>query len=285
MSTYIKSFATEAEYLQAKKNGLSYPNVSYVEATNVSYFNPKITKGISKSEAVLGDAVIADLNNVGYKYYCHQADYNTNDWPTTDYKVIGVVVNYDTENDVVKAISLAGMSLADPVNGTLVDQNTFGVDTMIWGTTTDISGLTNYATSGEAVSDFDGWANTQAIMEYVSDKTINPIPSGATNGVFQAAMVCQRYNPDGETAGQWYLPAAGELSNYVGLNNNAVNTALQTYGGLTLPNNYSSYWSSNEYGRADAYYINNLIGVHSVIHSVIKNAKSGICRVRAFIQL
>ena len=67
MSTYIKSFATEAEYIAAKKNGLNYPNVSYVEATNVSYFNPLITKGINKSEAVVGDAVIADLNNVGYK--------------------------------------------------------------------------------------------------------------------------------------------------------------------------------------------------------------------------
>ena len=282
MSTYIKSFVNEADYLQAKKNGLNYPNVSYVEATNVSYFNPKITKGINKSEAVLGDAVIADLNNVGYKYYCHQADYNTNDWPTTDYKLIGVVVNNDTENEVVKAISLAGMSLADPVNGTLVDQNTDGVDKMPWGggySYIDISGLTNYATSGEAISDFDGWANTQAIMEYVSDKTIDPIPSGRTNGVYQAAMVCQRYNPDGESAGQWYLPAVGELYNYVALNNNAVNTALQTYGGLSWSR--ENYWCSNEKANTASYCINRS---YSII-KIVDNNKINNFYVRAFIQL
>ena len=282
MSTYIKSFATEADYLQAKQNGLNYPNVSYVEATNVSYFNPKVTKGISKSEAVLGDAVIADLNNVGYKYYCHQADYNTNDWPTTDYKVIGVVVNNDTENDVVKAVSLAGMSLADPVNGTLVDQNTDGVDKMYWGggyNYIDISGITNYATSGEAISDFDGWTNTQAIMEYVSDKTINPIPSGRTDGVYQAAMVCQRYNPDGGTAGQWYLPAVGELYNYVELNNNVINTALQTYGGLSWSR--ENYWCSNEKTNTASYCISR---AYSII-KIVDNNKNSNFYVRAFIQL
>lgn len=284
MSTYIKSFADEAEYLQAKKNGLTYPNVSYVEATNVSYFNPKITKGISKSEAVVGDAVIADLNNVGYKYYCHQADYNTNDWPTTDYKVIGVVVNNDTENEVVKAVSLAGMSLADPVNGTLVKQSINGVDLIIWGYdyyNLDISGLTNYATADEAKADFNGWANTQAIMEYVSDKTIDPIPSSKTNGVFQAAMVCQRFNPDGETAGQWYLPAAGEMYNYVGLNKDAVNTALQTYGGFDFINNNNNFWCSNEQTTSQAYFMR----VYNNSITIDKAGKSLSMYVRAFIQL
>ena len=284
MSTYIKSFATEADYIAAKKNGLTYPNVSYVEATNVSYFNPKITKGINKSEAVLGDAVVADLNNVGYKYYCHQADYNTTNWPTTDYKLIGVVVNNDTENDVVKAISLAGMSLADPVNGTLVNQNTYGVDLIpwakSWGGDGDISGLTNYETADEAKTDFNGWANTQAIMEYVTDKTIDPIPSGQTNGVFQAAMVCQRFNPDGETAGQWYLPALGEMYNYVGLNSNVVNTALQTYGGLQFVNNVY-YWSSNE-KNATGCYDSYIYGDVSNINTHLKDTNY---RVRAFIQL
>lgn len=279
MSTYIKSFATEADYIAAKQNGLNYPNVSYVEATNVSHFNPLITKGISKSEAVLGDAVIADLNNVGYKYYCHQADYNTTDWPTTDYKVIGVVVNYDNENEVVKAISLANMSLTDPVNGTLVYQAANGVDKMPWGPyTVDISGLTNYATADEAKTDFNGWTNTQAIMEYVSDKTINPIPTGATNGVYQSAMVCQRYNPDGNTAGQWYLPAAGEFHNYVGLNKDAVNAALQTYGGLGFPNDYESYWCSSEQSTAGAYYLQYVFNVN------ITNKMDNFL-VRAFIQL
>ena len=281
MSTYIKSFATEAEYLQAKQNGLNYPNVSYVEATNVSHFNPLITKGINKSEAVLGDAVIADLNNVGYKYYCHQADYNTNDWPTTDYKVIGVVVNNDTENEVVKAISLAGMSLADPVNGTLVNQNTAGIDLIVWGKERkDISGLTNYETGDEAKADFNGWANTQAIMEYVSDKTIDPIPSGQTEGVYQAAMVCQRYNPDGESAGQWYLPAAGELWNYVALNKDAVNTALQTYGGLSFPYETDRHWCSNEANLNTSYNIN-------IVNYILINGnmKGTSYRVRAFIQL
>ena len=282
MSTYIKSFVNEADYIAAKKNGLNYPNVSYVEATNVSHFNPLITKGINKSEAVLGDAVIADLNNVGYKYYCHQADYNTNDWPTTDYKVIGVVVNNDTENEVVKAISLAGMSLADPVNGTLVNQNTNGVDTMPWGTFTDISGLTNYASADEAKTDFNGWANTQAIMEYVSDKTIDPIPSSQTNGVYQAAMVCQRFNPDGASAGQWYLPSVGEL-NYVVLNKDAVNTSLQTYGGLGIINGDRpiSHWCSNERAISLAYYLEKF-------YDNIKfdgASKSTLRGVRAFIQL
>ena len=285
MSTYIKSFVNEADYIAAKQNGLNYPNVSYVEATNVSYFNPKITKGINKSETVVGDAVIADLNNVGYKYYCHQADYNTNDWPTTDYKVIGVVVNNDTENEIVKAISLAGMSLADPVNGTLVNQGTNGVNLIPWGYdyyNLDISGLTNYASADEAKADLNGWANTQAIMEYVTDKTITPIPSGQTNGVFQSAMVCQRFNPDGNTAGQWYLPAAGEMYNYVGLNKDAVRTALQTYGGPDFLNGNNNLWCSNEQNKiSSAYYMsvyNNSITINGA-------GKALGMYVRAFIQL
>lgn len=283
MSTYIKSFATEADYLAAKKNGLTYPNVSYVEATNVSYFNPKITKGINKSEAVVGDAVIADLNNVGYKYYCHQADYNTNDWPTTDYKVIGIVVNNDTENEVVKAVSLANMSLADPVNGTLVYQGAGGVDLMPWGADADISGLTSYGTADEAKADFNGWANTQAIMEYVTDKTINPIPSGQTEGVFQSAMVCQRFNPDGGTAGQWYLPSVGEFYNYVVLSKDALNTALQTYGGLQLvTHSRNYYWSSSVYSDNAAYRIPIPLTNSFPIGN---NIKGNSFEVRAFIQL
>lgn len=275
MSTYIKSFATEADYLQAKQNGLTYPNVSYVEATNVSYFNPKITKGINKSEAVLGDAVIGDLNNVGYKYYCHQADYNTNDWPTTDYKVIGVVVNNDTENEVVKAISLANMSLADPINGTLVEETKVGVNSIIWGQNVEISGLTNYPSADfdAPKTDFDGWANTQAIMEYVSDKTITPIPSGQTDGVFQAAMVCQRYNPDGGSAGQWYLPALGEFLNYVVVNEGAINTAIQTYGGTNYGIN-QNIWTST------------CSGTSSFVTRVRwSTSRASAYLVRAFIQL
>ena len=119
-------------------------------------------------------------------------------------------------------------------------------------------------------------------MEYVTDKTINPIPSGQTNGVFQAAMVCQRYNPDGETAGQWYLPAAGELWNYFELNKDAVNTALQNYGGLSFSVNNDPHWCSSEQNAFQTYYI----AIRPTISSLIQvNSKRQNFRVRAFIQL
>ena len=109
--------------------------------------------------------------------------------------------------------------------------------TMTWGTYgTDISGLTNYSSSTDAKADYNGKSNTAAII------------AGDSGAV--AAKYCNDYTTAGTSAGDWYLPAAGELYSYVYGNYNAINTAMTAIG-WTFDSAY--FWSSSEYSSGGAW--------------------------------
>jgi len=109
--------------------------------------------------------------------------------------------------------------------------------TMTWGTRgTDISGLTNYSSSTDAKADYNGKSNTAAII------------AGDSGAV--AAKYCNDYTTAGTSAGDWYLPAAGELYSYVYGNYNAINTAMTAIG-WTFDSAY--FWSSSEYSSGGAW--------------------------------
>ena len=92
----------------------------------------------------------------------------------------------------------------------------------------DIPSLTNYASMRTAITDFDGYGNTQKIRNF----------SGATQ--YPAAWAV-------DFANGWYLPAMGQLNILYG-NLIEVNAGLAVVGGTLLGMNAEWwYWSSSEY--------------------------------------
>ena len=102
----------------------------------------------------------------------------------------------------------------------------------------DLSVLTNYTSSVpdyQAKSDYSGKSNTAAIVGYYG--------SSATDN---AAVVCYNYAPEGmeDSKTKWYMPATGELYEYVHTNYPIL---ASTYVDLLGWSKFdSSFWSSTE---------------------------------------
>ena len=171
--------------------------------------------------ACLADENAGRLCLVGYIYYsdgtCDSVVYSTK-------TPIGVVVK---TNELVMSLNIKNMYWASSY--------------------LDVSGLTNYSSSTDAITDYNGKTNTAKIVSaYTSDTTSN-----------NAAKYCNSYSTAGTSAGQWYLPAAGELYGYI----YASYTTLEaTFGALgkSLPSGH--YWSSSEYNTYNAWLVGSSIG-------------------------
>ena len=125
--------------------------------------------------ACLADENAGRLCLVGYIYYsdgtCDSVVYSTK-------TPIGVVVK---TNELVMSLATKSMSWASSY--------------------VDVSGVTNYTGNTSVQTDYNGKANTLAIVSaYPSDTTSN-----------NAAKYCNSYSTAGTSAGQWYLPAVGEI--------------------------------------------------------------------------
>ena len=109
---------------------------------------------------------------------------------------------------------------------------------------TDVSGLTNYASSSQAETDFNGKSNTELIISAASGED-------ASNN---AAHYCynQTVSVDGRGTVHGYLPALGELQTVYN-NNAAIYSAMSLIGGITIPSNY--LWSSTEASSSLAWYL------------------------------
>ena len=160
--------------------------------------------------ACLADENAGRLCLVGYIYYsdgtCDSVVYSTK-------TPIGVVVK---TNELVMSLVTKSMTWASSY--------------------VDVSGLTNYSSSTDAKTDYNGKTNTAKIVSaYTSDTTSN-----------NAAKYCNSYSTAGTSAGQWYLPAAGEIYGYIYA---SYVTLSATFGALgkSLPSGY--YWSSSEYNN------------------------------------
>ena len=158
--------------------------------------------------ACLADENAGRLCLVGYIYYsdgtCDSVVYSTK-------TPIGVVVK---TNELVMSLATKSMSWASSY--------------------VDVSGVTNYTGNTSVQTDYNGKANTLAIVSaYPSDTTSN-----------NAAKYCNSYSTAGTSAGQWYLPAAGEIYGYIYANNRTLETAFGLLG-LGFPS--TNLWSSSEY--------------------------------------
>ena len=112
--------------------------------------------------------------------------------------------------------------------------------TMEWGGYGwDIPGITNITDLSKAKQDFNGKANTAAIKTYNSSLSNYP-----------AAKYAYNYTTTGTNAGEWYLPALGEL-NTVYSNKDYMNYALSLVGKEDIPTDY--HWSSSEYSHLYAW--------------------------------
>ena len=102
----------------------------------------------------------------------------------------------------------------------------------------DVPELSNITSS--VTADWQGKKNTQIVSEYCKAK-------GYSCPAFEYV---NSYQTEGTKAGDWYLPAAGELKAIYD-SQNSLDTALSKIGGEAL--NSMSHWSSSEYSDAYAW--------------------------------
>ena len=115
----------------------------------------------------------------------------------------------------------------------------------------DVPTLSNIASESVAVADWQGKNNTKFVLEYCK-----------TNGKSCPAFeYVNSYKTEGTLAGDWYLPAFGELNAIYG-NKDVLNIALGKIGGTKLDTGYrrsSSEYSGNyawllSFGNGDVEY-------------------------------
>ena len=104
------------------------------------------------------------------------------------------------------------------------------------GANVDIEGVINYSEKEDARTDYNGKANTAAIVAIHT--SIGETSSSS------AAMYCNSYSTVGTNAGDWYLPAYGEFYNYICSNNSLLASTMTTLGWNTPP---YYMWTSSEY--------------------------------------
>ena len=123
--------------------------------------------------------------------------------------------------------------------------------TMTWSPEAiNIPNLTDFTSLETAITDYTGIENTQTIVDYYGvdgdDTTI-------------AALYCNNYVPDtlASSKGDWYLPAAGELYDYLYLRQDVVSQIKA----LTNWNQYNTkFHASTEYGNLHSWAINIITG-------------------------
>ena len=110
-----------------------------------------------------------------------------------------------------------------------------------WSTTRfDVPGLSNITSSSAVTADWQGKNNTRVVLEYCK-------ANGKSCPAFEYV---NSYKTEGTQAGDWYLPAMGELNAIYG-NKDVLNIALGKIGGTKLETD--SYWSSSENSVSSAW--------------------------------
>ena len=139
----------------------------------------------------------------------------------------------------------------------LQDQST----SITWGGYgTDISTLTNYTNARDAITDLNGYLNTQKIR------------NAGNSSTYPAAYAV-------DFANGWYLPAAGQLRLLFG-EIVTLNASLQVVGGTQFPMNTSWwYWSSTEYDHQSIAW---RVVSNGLLGSYDKNYSGRVRSVRAF---
>ena len=126
----------------------------------------------------------------------------------------------------------------------------------------DVPTLSNYSSPSEATADWQGKNNTRLVLEYCKTN-VRGCP---------AVEYVNSYKTDGTKAGDWYLPAMGEL-NAIYQNKDVLNTALGKIGGTKLGTDW--YWSSSE---NSSYHAWGLSFSNGGVYGYGKNSNGGYVR-------
>ena len=111
---------------------------------------------------------------------------------------------------------------------------------------TDISTLTNYSSITDAKTDFNGKDNTAKIVAHFGEDVDTTLHAG---------VFCHKYTIEGTNAGDWYLPAAGELYSYVYGNYSKLSDTFVNKLAWDTSFRYP-FWSSSEYFSNGAWGVN-----------------------------
>ena len=114
-----------------------------------------------------------------------------------------------------------------------------GANSIAWSeSATDISALTNCATSNYTSCSTDGKSNTQKIVAALGESSD------------YAAGICYTLTHGGLPKGSWFLPSMSELKTLYN-NKTKVNAGLASLGSPSLPTG-GWYWSSTEYSNSSS---------------------------------
>ena len=155
--------------------------------------------------------------------------YSSNLFPQNNYNPVGIVVVNNGED--IKIMSLNFMNCDSPTTGSdTSSQMSWGYGGILVGTDYD-----------------NGRLNTEKIIEARGNHDYNtwkPIEdSGST---YPAASCCDMYYTPGTNQGDWYLPAANELS-AIKNNYNAICSSLDLLGRQSIyEEDIRDFWSSSE---------------------------------------
>ncbi len=137
---------------------------------------------------------------------------------------------------------------------------------MTWSSAYTDTSLNNYLSDTDAKTDFNGKSNTAVIVAAHPTETVDN----------NAAIYCNSYSTEGTNAGDWYLPAAGELYSYVYGNWSSKLKATATKLSWSLS---TYFWSSSEGSNYNAW------GVHSYGDSVGGGYKGNTRSVSCFLAI
>ncbi len=163
--------------------------------------------------------------------------------------VVGAIYYPDGKcsNDYVACLNPVGVVVKD--NALVMSH----IARLPWGTYgTDVDTLTNITSTANAKADYNGKDNTALLVAFQTAEGLTSSNS--------AAIYCNEYAPTGmeSSKGQWYLPALGELYDYMYGNYDKLLSIYTTHLGYS---NFSYYfWSSSERSSNRAWDVNSSNG-------------------------
>ena len=264
MSKYITHFQTEAAY-QAALPSLELPNVSLVDELGEVHYHRALYG------AHAGDICLYDVAEA-QKIVVTAENWNLTTYPTANYPIIGVVVMDETATGFTVmsnwSIGTDGSQSSDDIG------YRWQISTFDWG-------LTKYNTEDLAKTDFNGKANTAAIINAIK---AHDTSEGTDNITGYIGDIIQKYHTEGTIAGDWYIPSAGEAYKLYENRNtllasfDKINTASSSAGLSGSVLLHSEYiWLSSEYNYAGAWGLLPSDGYFTSGYN-----KTNIYKVRAF---
>lgn len=261
MAKYIGTYANSGDVQTAlNEQELNRPFIAYTTD------NGDVIFGAAADRAEVGDIVVYSTGDT-LLHYIKQADYSASTYPVADYVPVGVVAMPQADDAILGPtgeITFMGLNWLDyghPDTGVKRNGNTVG--TVKWGYDNfDIPELTNYSSTGAAITDMNGKANTQAVLQYATAQTNWRTDSAITNtnqeGNYPLFECAWRYHTSGTSQGDWYVPALGQVyylyNNTTALSQlNSANTILGVGDYAFTGDTGTNIGSSNEVNATQAW--------------------------------